>query len=112
MGRKRAKDEPAPEPAPEEPDPPIVVSVTWEGIEVEVTYKPHDIMAWAHLELRTDKRQILPVTETGYRSEFVPPGLVEAEGGPEAYVLAWLTREAQRPAWKRKAEAARQLSLF
>ena len=54
----------------------------------------------------------IPITETGYRSHFSPSGIVEEHGGPEAYVLAWLDHAAQSDAWKQKAEAARQLSLF
>lgn len=42
----------------------------------------------------------IPITETGYRSHFLPDGNVEEHGGPEAYVLAWLDHEADSAAWK------------
>lgn len=42
----------------------------------------------------------IPITETGYRSHFLPDGIVEDHGGPEAYVLALLDHEADSDAWK------------
>ncbi len=54
----------------------------------------------------------LPVTETGYRSHFIQVGLVEATGGPAAYVRRWLDEEARRPVWRRVEAAWRLLDLF
>lgn len=68
--------------------------------------------AIAHLEIIADNRAVLPVTETSYRSHFVPREVVEVLGGPVAYVRAWLDHEAQSPAWKAHRAASRQLSLF
>lgn len=86
--------------------------ITWRGIGIEVSFSPSDIMAHAHLELHTDNRAQLPVTETGYRSHFLPRGVVEAAGGPEAFVLAWLEKESKSPEWRKREAAARQLDLF
>ncbi len=44
----------------------------------------------AHLEILTEDRQPHPISETGYRSHFVPRTEVEDSGGPVAYVTAWL----------------------
>jgi len=57
-------------------------------------------------------RAVLPVTETGYRSHFVPREEVEALGGPVAYARAWLDHAARSPAWAAHMAASRQLSLF
>lgn len=92
----------------------------WRGIGLTINWKPDyfamatrdHAYAVAHLEITADGEAMLPVTETGYRSHFIQPDLVEAEGGPVAYALAWLEHEASRPAWKRREAAARQLTLF
>lgn len=44
----------------------------------------------AHLEILTEDRSPHPISETGYRSHFVPCGQIEAVGGPVAFVTAWL----------------------
>ena len=49
----------------------------------------------------------LPVTETGYRSHFIPAGTVAEHGGAVAFVTAWLEHEAARTGW-----SGAQLSLF
>jgi hypothetical protein len=51
---------------------------------------------------------MLPFTETGYRSHFLGPGIVEEAGGPAAYVRAWLDHAAQSPKWRKQQTAARQ----
>lgn len=60
-----------------------------------------------HIELRSENGLALPVTETGYRSHFIPIGAVAQEGGPVAYVTGWLDFEAERTRWD-----GAQLSLF
>ena len=98
-------------------------TLTWQGIEIEISYEADwlgskvrgaDSFATSHLQLCTQEpeRPPLPVTTTGYRSHFVPFGLVEEAGGPIAFVQAWLDEEARSESWKRHLEASRQLSLF
>ena len=89
-----------------------IVMIVWEGIEIEVTYKPKDILAMSHLELRIPSRARIPVTETGYRSEYLHPGTIEDAGGPQAYVIAWLDHMAQSREWQDHVVTSRQLSLF
>jgi hypothetical protein len=94
----------------------------WRGISVSVAYeadwlgmsKELSQFATAHLEIRSEEpsNAALPVTETGYRSHFIARGAVEQTGGPVAYARAWLDDAAKTPAWKRRQEASRQLSLF
>lgn len=105
------------DPAPaQESQPPEaqIITVRWDGIVIEVSYKPKDIMAMAHLELRVQypKGAQLPVTDTGYRSHFLHPGIVEDAGGPEAFVTAWLEHEAMQPSWLSQVEKSRQFDLF
>jgi len=91
--------------------------IDWEGIALSINWCP----AWlgkdayysiAHLELVADNRTRLPVTETGYRSHFVPREDVEALGGPVSYARAWLDDAAKSPEWQAHKSASRQLSLF
>jgi len=53
----------------------------------------------------------LPITTTGYRSHFLPAEELATEGGPVAFVTAWLDREANSKAWEKTEFAWRQLSL-
>ncbi len=90
----------------------------WRGVGLSLQWKPEyfatddGCYAVAHLEIHTYGRAPLPITETGYKSHFVQRAMVESEGGPVAYVLAWLDHAAKSPAWKASEAAARQLSLF
>jgi hypothetical protein len=94
----------------------------WDGITIEVRYDPdwspsyRDVYGYplAHLEIEAVKpaKSPLPMTETGYRSHFGSADDVAAEGGPVAFVRAWLEHAAQSPAWKAAQEARRQLTLF
>ena len=43
-----------------------------------------------HLEIVTPNRAAHPISETGYKSHFIRPEHIEAEGGPLAYVESWL----------------------
>jgi hypothetical protein len=97
----------------------------WEGTSLQITWSPRWFeskrvdYAIAHLEVQSDPREPLPITETGYRSHFLPRETVEAYGGPVEYTLAWLRHEADTPAWRqyrreqqKLLEEQRQLSLF
>lgn len=82
-------------------------TITWRGIQVEITFTPEKFGMIEHIELHSENRLPLPVTETGYRSHFIPIGSVEQEGGAVAYVAAWLDFEAERTRW-----SGAQLALF
>lgn len=95
--------------------------ITWRGIRIALSYEPRWLnlsdeygLDTAHLEIEAvqPKRAMLPITETGYRSHFTSAATVASYGGPVAFVRAWLDEEAASPAWRRQAEAARQLALF
>ncbi|ARE41340.1 hypothetical protein RGUI_3199 [Rhodovulum sp. P5] len=82
-------------------------SITWRGISIEITFTPEKFGMADHIELTTAERVALPVTETGYRSHFLPVGIITEHGGAVAYVTAWLEHEAERTGW-----TGVQLSLF
>ena len=67
-----------------------------------------------HIEVESmaPKKAPLPITETGYRSQFVSPlGLVN-DGGPVVYVTAWLDREAKGKEWQKRQAVRSQGDLF
>ena len=68
----------------------------------------------AHIEIESIEpvRAVLPITETGYRSHFVPERDVIAGGGALAYVEAALDDAASCRSWKIREQEARQYSLF
>lgn len=82
-------------------------SITWRGIQVEIIFTPEKFGVIEHIELHAENRLPLPVTETGYRSHFIPIGSVAQEGGAVAYVIGWLDFEAKRTRW-----SGAQLTLF
>jgi hypothetical protein len=63
----------------------------WKGQGITIRWCPEWLGGdTAHLEIVTTDRRPHPISETGYRSHFVPRGQVEAAGGPVAFVAAWL----------------------
>lgn len=94
----------------------------WRGIGIEVRYCPSWSAAYdeiygeplAHLAIETldPPRSPLPVTETGFRSHFIPARVIDEEGGPVPFVLGWLDEAAQSPRWRQLEANSRQLSLL
>ncbi len=97
-------------------------TLVWEGVTLEVRYEPDwsglselgtgRQLAHIQLEVVAPVRAPLPVTETGYRSEFLSVEAVEQAGGPAEYVRRWLDEEARKPVWRRDEAGRRQLDLF
>lgn len=81
--------------------------ITWRNVKIEITFTPEKFGMVEHIELRTANKEKLPVTETGYRSHFIPMGTTTAHGGAVAFVTAWLDNEAARSGWSND-----QMSLF
>lgn len=67
-----------------------------------------------HIEIESikPKRAPLPITDTGYRSHFMPAADLLDAGGPVAFVTAWIAEEAKGKSWTRSATAAAQGNLF
>ncbi|MGA9580423.1 MAG: hypothetical protein WBR13_00460 [Allosphingosinicella sp.] len=86
----------------------------WQSVTLAVSYEAESFASHAHLELRVlaPEGMPIPVTETGYRSHFLPRGYVEDAGGPVAYVRRWLDREATSQTYRRALARWRQLELF
>ena len=82
-------------------------NITWRGIALEITFTPEKFGLVDHIEIMSDGCAPLPVTETGYRSHFIPAGTVAAHDGAIAFVTTWLEHEAARTGC-----SGAQLSLF
>lgn len=86
-------------------------TMRWLDRDVEVTFEENWLGGQqSHIELRC--ADILPVTETGYRSAFVGRDAILEKAAIEPFVRAWLEEAAKDPAWAKRLEASRQLKLF
>jgi hypothetical protein len=89
----------------------ITFTLIWAERVVEVRCQPNWLNSdYGHIELRSTTR--LPVTETGYRSHFVPGAAFSDEAYVRAYVERWLNEAAQTRAWQHYLKDSRQLTLF
>ena len=88
--------------------------MVWEGITISIQHTPHWHDLIDHIEIKSVKpeREPLPITETGYKSHFIHDENLQEYGGAEAYVLAWLDHEANKPEWKMRLEESKQYCLF
>lgn len=90
----------------------------WRGISIRIMYTPNaygspaSIYHFSRLEVQSDSRMPLPITDTGYKSQTLPGGSIEAAGGPVAYVELWLEQAAQSKEWRAMEAALRQGTLF
>ena len=86
-------------------------SLVWQDRTIEVSFQANWLNSghW-HIELRC--AEPLPVTQTGYRSQFVVADAIDDADAIEEYILAWLDNAAEDPAWRKLVEDRRQLSLF
>lgn len=82
-------------------------TIKWRNIEIGISYTPDKFGLVDHIELHFEKHLSLPVSDTGYRSNFIPAGSVEAHGGAVSFVNKWLDHEAKRTGWN-----GAQMSLF
>ncbi|WP_298296686.1 hypothetical protein [uncultured Litoreibacter sp.] len=83
----------------------------WEKRTVTVSYQANWLgMDCFHLELRCDDQ--LPVTETGYRSRFLPETHFVDDAEIAGFVSAWLDEAAKDKAWLQHLADSRQLKLF
>lgn len=96
--------------------------INWQGIRIEIHYYPSYWQAYenvygyglSHIEIKSiePKDAPLPISETGYRSYWIPQPVIAEHGDIVKQVQAWLDEAAHSPKWKAQATAARQLSLF
>lgn len=86
--------------------------VTWRGIELVIEHTPNWAVSFDHIAITTIDKAILPITETGYKSHFLPLDQIAKYGDAVAYVLAWLEHEGESEAWKKHEAKIAQMELF
>ncbi len=64
------------------------------------------------VEALTPKKTPLPITGTGYRSQFLRALELVNAGGPVTFVTAWLDREAKGKDWQKRQTVHQQGDLF
>lgn len=89
--------------------------IQWQGINITVRHCHRWLSASGdyhvqHIELRSEDRVPLPITETGYKSHYLcgAEALADYGNDPVSYVIAWLGHEAKATNW----EPVRQMELF
>ena len=89
--------------------------LTSQGVKIRITHS-RDYLASGtdHIEIESmaPKKAPLPISETGYRSHFIPPLELMNAGGPVTFVTAWLEREAASKVWQKQASRQAQGDLF
>ncbi|WP_299771265.1 hypothetical protein [uncultured Tateyamaria sp.] len=85
--------------------------LVWQERLVSVRYQANWLNSgFCHIELRCSER--LPVTETGYRSIFVPNPDFVGDADVETFVLGVLDEAAALKTWVQYVKDSRQLKLF
>lgn len=87
-------------------------SFTWRELEIKIRYCPGSFAHYAHVEIASACHSPLPISETGFRSHFTLPEVIDEFGGPVAFAAALLEEYAQSASWKDGELARGQLSLF
>ena len=86
-------------------------SIVWQGITVELTCVfEWPIETFCHIEVCCDQR--LPITETGYKSHFMPMVQLNEYEGYVDFVRDWLEDASRDVAWRAYVETSRQGDLF
>ena len=92
-------------------DEPILHQIKWQGIAITITHrKGWPINDFNHIEVKADQR--LPMTETGYKSHFMPNEALAEYDGVIDFVTQWLEATCQSKEWLAHVESLRQPSLF
>lgn len=89
--------------------------LVWRHATLRIRHTPDYLSkGWSHIELSvtSPKGAPLPITTTGYLSHFLDADHLAAAGGPVAFFVAWLDREAASKAWAKTEFAWRQGDLF
>ena len=84
----------------------------WRGILIRVTFERQRFTDHLTVETLEPQRAPLPITETGYRSHFMPKDTIDEAGDPAAYVEVWLDEAAKGKNWAEREVAIRQYALL
>ena len=62
----------------------------WQDIRIMFVHKSEYFAGTDHLEITSEGSVPLPITETGYRSHFMPSGTLVNQSEALAFVSEWL----------------------
>ena len=94
---------------------PTTYKIVWRDIQIVIRHELDYLwQGSSHIEVHVvrPKRAAIPITETGYRSHFIPTLELINAGGPVTFITAWLDREAKSKAWQNRDFRNRQGDLF
>ena len=89
--------------------------LAWRHVTCRVRHTPNYISkGWSHIEIivLAPKAAPIPITNTGYLSHFLGEEHLATAGGPVAFFLDWIEREARTRQWAKAEFKWRQLELF
>ncbi len=89
--------------------------VSNESVRIRITHARDYLSSGSdHIEVESiaPKKSPLPITETGYRSHFIPALELMNAGGPVTFVTAWIEQQAKGKMWSKAAAAKVQGDLF
>lgn len=95
-----------------------IIRKIWNGINIEihfalVYFKYGTDFCLSHLDIYSENKRPLLITETGYRSHFFEAHVLHGYADIWAYVYTCLNHEAvTNPQWKAIYNQSKQLSLF
>ena len=89
-----------------------VKSIVWRGIGIEIIHTANRFAGMDHIEIHSENKIPVPITETGYKSHFFPSDGLDGYANAVEYVRAWLDHEAKTKAWKAQEFNSMQGSLF
>lgn len=92
--------------------PPLETQTEWEGRTIRLSYRPEYFAGLAHVEIRSEDGEPLPITETGYRSHFFAADDAIGLKDVETLVRGWLNGEARSKGWRDYCDRSRQMTLF
>lgn len=92
--------------------------ITWQNIPIEIDYDPNYSKCYleaygyglAHIQVRAN--QPLPITGTGYKSQFIAEPCVAMYGTVVDFVTKILDTAATDPRWQQQQADRMQLDLF
>ena len=93
----------------------ITYQVIWQDRVITIRYNPNWLhVNVQHIEIQGLENELLPITETGYRSCFLneAEALAEFDSDPVRYVLAWLETASGSKSRQDHDNQSRQGSLF
>lgn len=87
-------------------------TIKWDERTLRLSYKSEYFEGMAHIEIRSEDQEPLPITSTGYKSHFFstdnPPSMDETV----QFVLDWLNKEAKTKQWQSYKAQSQQMELF